>query len=612
MSPRTDLDNLPTLNRIVETLNRAVDVRGVLDTALAQLVKLMGLETGWIFLKDPAASERQWGEGYLLAAYHNLPPALALDNLDAWLGGCECQGLCDAGGLTEACNQVHCSRLAHAAGDRRGLAVHASAPLRSGERALGILNVAGPDWASFSPRTLALLNNVGNQMGIALERAQLFDLLRERRIHEQIALLDLSNQLLRRLDMDDLMGYMVQETQRLLQADACALLLPAEEAGFLEFRAASGWRNDPVAERRRVPADESSGPGLAMRTQQPVLAGDIQKSDPSPWLPEWLWAEEFRGHNVIPLIADGRSVGVLVLDTRQPHLLDEDQTRFLRLIANQAAMAIERAWLHQQEIRRQRLEEELAVGQKIQQSLLPQTCPVVTGWEFAAFYQPARQVSGDFYDFFRLPGDGDQLGMVIADVSDKGVPAALFMALSRTVIRTTAFSGRRPAAALVRANELILNDSWAEMFLSAFYATLDTQTGHLVYANAGHNRPLWRRAASGECEELAAKGIILGILDEVELQERHVQIDPGDVLVFYTDGVTEATNAEGQMFGEAMLREVLLAHATDGAQQVLDAVVRAVNAFTDETPQSDDLTLFVVKRCPAEQAATCRKEATAC
>jgi len=128
MSPRTDLDNLSTLNRIVETLNRAVDVRGVLDTALAQLVKLMGLETGWIFLKDPMASERQWGEGYLLAAHHNLPPALALDNPDAWQGGCECQGLCDAGGLTEACNQVRCSRLAHAAGDRRGLAVHASAP----------------------------------------------------------------------------------------------------------------------------------------------------------------------------------------------------------------------------------------------------------------------------------------------------------------------------------------------------------------------------------------------------------------------------------------------------------------------------------------------------
>jgi len=591
-------DNLITLNQIVEALNRAADVRSVLDAALSQLVELMGLETGWIFLKDPAASDRQWGKGYVLAAHHNLPPALALDNLDAWERGCNCQGLCNRGRLTEAFNEVRCSRLASASGDRRGLAVHASTPLRSGDHTLGILNVAGPDWASFSLKALALLTNVGSQMGIALERARLFDLLKEQRIHEQVALLDLSNQLLSRLDLDDLLDYLVEETQRMLQADACALLLPDGESGFLEFRAASGWHSDPVAAQRRVPADERSGPGLVMHTQQFLLVEDLKARDTTCWAQEWLEAEGFRGHAVVPLLTDGRSVGALVMNSRQPRSLDEDQMRFLRLIANQAAIAIETARLHEEEVQRQRLENELAVGQQIQLSLLPEACPIVPGWEFAAFYRAARLVSGDFYDFFELPGDPAQLGMVIADVSDKGVPAALFMALSRTVIRATALSSHSPSAALIQANELILKDSWSELFLTTFYATLDTHAGRLTFANAGHNRPLWLRAATGECQELAARGIVLGVFEQVELEERQVEIAPGDLLIFFTDGVTEAVDADFQEFGTERLWEVVAANREASAQQVLQAVVEAVKAFTGDTPQSDDLTLFVVKRSP--------------
>jgi GAF domain-containing protein len=251
-------ETLAILTHIAETLNRAVDVRSVLDDTLAHLIELMGLETGWIFLKDPAAQQRRGGSGYVLAAHHNLPPALDLDNEGAWDGGCRCQELCDGPCQHEAYNEVHCSRLASVSGDRRGLVLHASTPLRSGDRILGILNVAGPDWASFSPQALTLLTNVGSQMGIALERARLFDLLQEQRIHEQAALLELSNQLLSRLDLGDLMDYLVDEVQHMIQADACALLLPGAGPDLLDFRAASGWQVDPVAARRQVPAGARS------------------------------------------------------------------------------------------------------------------------------------------------------------------------------------------------------------------------------------------------------------------------------------------------------------------------------------------------------------------
>jgi GAF domain-containing protein len=250
LSPEGELiDKLTTLNHISETLNQAVDVRGVLNDALADMVKLMGLETGWIFLKDSAAQERWAGSGYLLAAHHNLPPALELHSAAAWDGGCTCQQLCDESCLHQAYNEVHCSRLREVSGDRRGLAMHASTPLRAGDRILGILNVAGPDWSDFSPAALSILTNVGNQIGTALERARLFDLLQERRIHDQVALLDLSQQLLARRNLDDLIGYLVDQVRQMLEIDACALVLPSADLTVLSFQAASGWH---VATSRAV------------------------------------------------------------------------------------------------------------------------------------------------------------------------------------------------------------------------------------------------------------------------------------------------------------------------------------------------------------------------
>ena len=598
MSSDNDLiKNLVTLNKIAETLNQARDTQSALDSALVRLLELMGLKTGWIFLQDPGAQNRWAGKGYVLAAQHNLPPAMGLDKARAWKGGCDCQLMCQKGQLSGAYNEVRCSRLRNSSGDRRGLVMHASTPLRSGDRVLGILNVAGPDWSSFSAEALALLTNVGSQMGIALERAQLFDLLQEQRIHEQAALLDLSSQLLSRSNLDDIMNYLVHQVRELLQADACALLLPATAPTALAFYAASGWRFDPVAGQRWTPADANSGPGLVMQTQQPLLVEDLALADPTPWTATWLQAEEFRGHAVVPLVVQGNSIGALVINSRFPRLLNENEVRFLCLMANQAAIAIEKARLHQEEIQRQRLEEEISVGRRIQLSLLPESCPMLPGWDFAALYQPARLVSGDLYDFFQLPGRPRRLGLLIADVADKGVPAALFMAMSRSIIRTKALSGRNPADVLTRSNRLILRDGRSKLFLTAFYAILHLHENRLVYTSAGHNWPFWFRAATGEIQELAARGIVLGVFEQIQLEEHEIEVAPGDVLIFYTDGVTEAQNNAHELFGEARLREAIAANAAHStAQQLLQAVVDAVERFTGNAPQSDDFTLFIVKR----------------
>ena len=600
------IHELKALNEITTTLNEAVDVHSALNRALERLVDVMQLQTGWIFLYEPGDEERQWGPGFRLVAHHNLPPAMSLENELAWHKGCDCQTLCLKGKLNAAYNEVHCSRLGSVTGDRRGLVVHASTPLRAGERILGILNVAAPSWKSFNERNLTLLNSVGGQMGVALERARLYDLLQDRRHHEQTTLLDFTNQLLSRLDLDELIAYLVNEVCSLLQVDACALLLPDEEdPSYLRFAAATGWRSEPVREGRRIPADKRSGSGQVMHTQKPIVLEEVELKDPMPWMAGWLPVEEFRAAAIIPLIADGRSIGALVVDNREPQSFSQSEISFLQLMANQAAIALEKARLHREEIQRHRLEEELAVARQIQLSMLPPGEPHVPGWEFAMHYEAARQVGGDFYDFFELPEENSngQLALVVADVADKGVPAALFMALSRTTIRNVAISDRTPAAALQQANELILSDSQTDLFLTLFYAALDVDSGRMTYANAGHNPPLWYEAQHDRFRELTGEGLALGVIPDITIQDVEITLNPGDLLILYTDGVTEAMGAEMEEFGEERLKAAVPRNPNLHPREVVNSIIAAIDAYTGENPRWDDLTLFVIRRCASPGCA---------
>ncbi len=601
MTTQSDLvKDLQTLNEISLTLNQSADVQTALDESLAQLVGLMGLETGWIFVVDPLAVDRWGGRGFRLAAHHNLPPALDENSSDAWDKSCDCQALCLAGQMVGAYNEVRCSRLASVMGDRNQLAVHASTPLRSGDRILGILNVAAPSWSYFTERNLAFLSLVGNQMGTALERARLYDSLQMQRIHEQAVLLELSQQLLLRHDLGDLLDFIVEEVRAQLDADACAVLLPGSDPDHLYFRAASGWHSDPVGNAYRAPADNSTGSGQVMRTQQVLLIEDLQRQDPPLWTSEWLDREAFRAVAIVPLMAEDRSIGTLLIDSREPRRFTEDEVRFLRLMANQVALALEKARLQQDQLERERIEEELAVARQIQVSMLPAAPPQRQGWQFATHFEAAHQVGGDFYDFLTLPGEEGRWGVVIADVSDKGVPSALFMALSLTTIRNIALRGRSPGEVLSWANRYIQEDSQSDMFLSVFYAELNSYTGQLTYVNAGHNPPLLWRAAEGEFHRLPANSPLLGVLPAIDVQARTIDMAVGDILVLYTDGLSEAHNHKYEEFGVDRLEETvrrLLAHSPNaGADEICVTLAREVRKFAGDTEQFDDMTMVIIKR----------------
>jgi sigma-B regulation protein RsbU (phosphoserine phosphatase) len=241
---------------------------------------------------------------------------------------------------------------------------------------------------------------------------------------------------------------------------------------------------------------------------------------------------------------------------------------------------------------------ELQIAAEIQRNFLPETIPKTQGFEIAAKSIPAKEVGGDFFDVMPLeiiPMDNTRTGLMIADVSGKGVPAALFMALSRIVVRVTAMWFKKPSEVISFANPIIANNSKTGMFVTLFYGVIDNDTRTLTYVNAGHNPPIVLRKKSGEIEELDLTGVAVGAMDDSEYTQEELQLSPGDVIVLYTDGITEAINDREEMYDVPQLIETIRKNGDSTSQEIVDEIIRSVFAFTGSQPQFDDITLMVVK-----------------
>jgi len=241
---------------------------------------------------------------------------------------------------------------------------------------------------------------------------------------------------------------------------------------------------------------------------------------------------------------------------------------------------------------------ELQIAADIQKSFMPEVIPQITGFDIAAMTVMAKEVGGDFFDvipFEIIALDKGTLGLIVADVSGKGVPAALFMALSRIVVRVNALWHRDPAKAIFDSNNIIAQDSKSGMFVTLFFGTLKEKDRTLTYVNAGHNPPVLFRSRDGTIEELMPTGIVLGAVENREYYSESVTISPDDVLVMYTDGVTESINAQEELFGEERLYAILRENSTLPAREIIDRILSGIVEFTGDMPQFDDITLLVIK-----------------
>jgi phosphoserine phosphatase RsbU/P len=241
---------------------------------------------------------------------------------------------------------------------------------------------------------------------------------------------------------------------------------------------------------------------------------------------------------------------------------------------------------------------ELQIAAEIQRNFLPETIPQTEGYEIAAKSIMAKEVGGDFFDVLPLeviPMSKNRTGIMIADVSGKGVPAALFMALSRIVVRVTATWFKKPSDVISFANPIIASNSKTGMFVTLFYGTIDNETRTLTYVNAGHNPPVVLRKGTGQIEELELTGVAVGALEDAEYEQKVISLARGDVIVLYTDGITEAINDNEEMFEVPRLIATIRKNGGSSAQEMVDEIIREVTVFSGTQPQFDDITLMVVK-----------------
>lgn len=393
------------------------------------------------------------------------------------------------------------------------------------------------------------------------------------------------------LDLGEVLNRVMDEVISATRAERGFLMLYDAE-GHLVFRAARGLDHETIDQ----PEFQVSR-GIVERVAQegePTLTSDAQSDE---WLRERqsVLSLSLRSVLCVPLQIKGEILGVIYVDNRlQAGIFRPDDLELLTAIASSAAIAIENARLYEVAVDKGRMERELQMARELQTGLLVGRTPVVAGWDFATMWQPAREVSGDFYDFPTL--DGKELGIVIADVSDKGMGAALFMALSRSIVRASVTGAVSPAEGIARANRLISADAANGMFVTLFYARLDIASGQMTYVNAGHNPPLFYRASQSDLTALTLTGVSLGIDEALPYEQRSVTLAPGDSVLLYTDGVTDALDNRGQEFGEERLRRVILSDQGQSATQLLDGLRQSIAAFTGPTAPFDDITAVAIKR----------------
>ena len=408
-------------------------------------------------------------------------------------------------------------------------------------------------------------------------------------------LLDITKKISRSLDLQEVLNLVMDTLGSLIPYDAAGIYviksdksdadgLPKHEHLF-RTEAMRGYDTDELMELRLKVGEGIIG--HVAQTGEPVISPDVRHD------PRYLNArEETRSEMVAPIISNNEVIGVFNLESDQLNAYTDDDLQVLLLLASQVAIIIEKVMLHEHLIEKKRLEGQLEVARQVQLELLPSTDPQIEGFDISAYNFPTEEVSGDYYDWVRI--FEDQIGIVIADVSGKGVPAALLMAFLRASLRAATHIGYAPHISMSKVNYLLWESIERNQFVTAFYGVLDASNKTLAYTNAGHNPPLLLDA-EGNARFIERGGLPLGMFRDTRYYEYYLAIEPGQLLVLYTDGVTEATNESGEEYGRDRLERSVRANRHLTARELIKATYKDVLQWTGGRGANDDITFFVIK-----------------
>jgi sigma-B regulation protein RsbU (phosphoserine phosphatase) len=408
-------------------------------------------------------------------------------------------------------------------------------------------------------------------------------------------LLDITKKISRSLNLQEVLDLVMDTLGSLIPYDAAGIYVlkcakttpdaPPAQACVFHTEAVRGYDIEDLRELRLKTGEGIIG-HVAL-SGEPVISPDVRAD------PRYVNARsETRSEMVAPIISNDEVIGVFDLESDRLNAYDEDDLQVLLLLASQVAIIIEKVMLHEQMIEKKRLEGQLEVARQVQLELLPPRDPQLEGFDICAWNFSTEEVSGDYYDWVSIYED--QIGMVIADVSGKGVPAALLMAFLRASLRAAIHIGYAPHISMAKVNYLLWESIERNQFVTAFYGVLDASNRTLAYTNAGHNPPLLMDA-DGTARFIERGGLPLGMFRNTRYYEYYQAIEPGQILVLYTDGVTEAMGQNGEEYGRERLEEAVRAHRDLSARDLITEIQKDVLRWTNGRGASDDMTFFIVK-----------------
>jgi sigma-B regulation protein RsbU (phosphoserine phosphatase) len=408
-------------------------------------------------------------------------------------------------------------------------------------------------------------------------------------------LLDITKRISQSLDLPEVLNLVMDTLDSLIPYDAAGIYilksakkvseLGPDDACVFRTEAVRGYDLDELTELQLKMGEGIIG-HVALHAE-PVISPDVRND------PRYINARErTRSEMVAPIISNDEVIGVFDLESDQLNAYSEDDLQVLMMLASQVAIIIEKVMLHEQLIEKKRLEGQLEVARQVQLELLPASDPVLEGFDISAYNFPTEEVSGDYYDWVRI--HDDEIGIVVADVSGKGVPAALLMAFLRASLRAATHIGYSPHISMSKVNYLLWESIERNQFVTAFYGLLDASNRTLAYTNAGHNPPLLMDA-DGNASFIDRGGVPLGMFRDTRYYEYYLTLEPGELLLLYTDGVTEANNPEGQEYGTDRLVRALKDSRHLSARALIEFIQHDVLEWTEGLGATDDITFFVIK-----------------
>ena len=584
-----------SLHEVAGLLSANVSVDDVLDTILGELEKDLPCEISAIWLMD--------GEDIYLGHIRGADPIDVEIARKNWPGSSEFL-------MESLISEVPIIRKPidsiGPSGAAKGYSADYSsiaARLQVGDQPLGVLTLAHPLSGRYGHEAQAITSTFAGYAAVAIENARLYDTAQEQ-AYASAALLQVAQTVANADNLDDLLASIPRITPILVGVESCAIYLYQEELFVPSHAYGMDDEIFNIITGKSFAQGEYPLLDAVLEVNHEVISS-LKSNSPESWLfaelalskEDSFYALEMGERLLIgfPLKIKTEFFGVMVIEeTSEARRFRQKRIEIIIGIAQQLAMSIQNEELQLETVARERLEYEFHLARQIQQTFMPEVMPSFEDWGLASFWRPARQVGGDFFDVFKLPNG--ELGMIIADVSDKGIPAALFMAVTRTLLRAVILEVSSPSEVLRRINDLLIPENRQGMFVTIVYAVLSLETGKLTYANAGHNPPFLFLSENQKTMSLNGTGMALGIVENNRIMQNVIQLQPGDSLLFYTDGITEAISQQDELYGEERLRITLRENHNSSAEGIVKSIEESVFDFMGSNLPLDDLTMLIIKR----------------